>query len=169
MLDNNSAKKLKEGRKEKLGNSILGLFVIGGFLAGFLALTASILTGLILYNLYFSSSIFILILVLEEESLKFLGLKLLLSGEKLLTCFNLFKAFLFGTGFGLFEFTLLYFKIGLKELTPFSIATILTVHILTSIFLILTIFFFKEKRFLWASTTFSITIAVHFIYNINIL
>lgn len=152
-----------------MAKSTLGLFLIGGFLAGFLSLIVLIITELTLSNLSFAGAALILVLVIEEELIKFLGLNFLLTGEKILTHLNLLEAFLFGISFGLFEFTLLYFKMAPERLALFSITAVFAIHIITSIFLVLTIFLFKEKRLLYASATFLTAIVIHFIYNINIL
>jgi hypothetical protein len=143
------------------------LFLIGGFSAGFLSLFFSIFIDSFFQNFDFWHNwalISIIFLVLLEEIIKFISINFITVEIKSLTISNIFNAIFFGFGFGFFELFLILFQTSFQESTLFSAIPLFSIHILTSILILLAIYFFK-KNLLITFSYFILAFFIHLIYN----
>lgn len=152
-------------------SSSLILFLLGGFSAGFLTLIFSTIINSILKDFSFwskESLVFLIILVLVEEFIKFSLINFLLINSKIINLINIFKGIFFGLGFGFFEFILIFPKFNPQLFELFPILLIMLVHTITSALLIITIIYLKNNSKIFI-TYFLLAILLHLIYNFNII
>lgn len=140
---------------------------LAGFLAGFFSLILSILINSIFQNFSFWQNIIlisIVILVLIEELIKLFSINFFIVKKSLINISNILMGLFFGFGFGFFEFILIIFKITPEAPELFSILALFSVHLLTSIILISTVFYLKKN--LWfALFYFFLAFTIHLVYN----
>jgi hypothetical protein len=164
-LKNNSEQLAK---KNSLPISKILIFLISGFLAGFLSLGLSVLTISIFNNFNFLANAILIstiILVFEEELIKFILLKFLFPIFSKSNLINIINGFLFGLGFGLFELILIKLN---NFSNIFNLLPILLIHSATSIIIVLAILRLKKDKkcfYLY----FLLAILLHLIYNLSII
>lgn len=165
----NNSKQLNKKSSLTIGGLLL--FLTSGILAGFLSLILSVLLDLSFGEFTFWASsgfLFVLLLVLGEELIKFFLLSFLFVTPAKSNLANIVKGLFFGLGFGVFEFILITAENSAGTLSPVSILSIILVHSITSIILIISINKLKNKQQIFIFY-FLLAIFLHLIYNLSII
>lgn len=142
-------------------------FLIGGFVTGIFSLIF-----LVIWDMFFDLSALnqsfplILFLVIVEEILKLSTLLILVDYQK--QSFLFIKAFLFGLGFTLFEYLLIFLNFQSK-LDNFNYLIILgLIHTTTSLFLIIGLTKIKQSKII-TIIYFLLAIFIHLVYNLVVI
>lgn len=154
-------------------SSTLVLFLIGGFLAGFLALFSAVLIDFVSKELSFffwlqSTFLMLILLVLLEEIIKFSLINFLLTKNARINISNIFEGLFLGLGFGLFELVLILFQNSYDKSLLLPILLVFVAHSLTSVILLISSVYFKNSQKLFIFY-FLLAFSLHLIYNLNVV